>query len=150
MGIRINIRDFQEKDTDELLYHLAVQTLLDMKAIYGQITKEDIDEASRLAIVNKTILFGNRIAAIVLGIPSENKESFNLFLYATTEGFSKIDLLKEAMFSVINGLQKNKICSIVYKGNKKLQSILRASGLKFKKSVCFGKENRQFYLFVKE
>ena len=150
MVTKINIRDFQQKDIDELIYHLAVQTLLDIKAIYGQITKLDIDEATRLAIVSKTILFGNRIAAIVVGVPSENKESLNLFLYATTEGFSKLDMLKEAMFSVINSLQKNKICSIVYKGNKKLQSILRASGLKFKRSVCFGKENRQFYLYVKE
>lgn len=150
MAIKINIRDFQQKDIDELIYHLAVQTLLDMKAIYGQITKQDIDEATRLSIVSKTILFGSRIAAIFVGVPSENKESLNLFLYATTEGFSKLDMLKEAMFSVINNLQKNKICSIVYKGNKKLQSILRASGLKFKKSVCFGKENRQFYLYVKE
>ena len=150
MERKINIREVQDKDVNELMYHLAVQTLLDVKAIYGQIVRSDIEEALKLSVFSKVVLFGNRVAAVVIGVPSDNKENLNLFLYATTEGFSKLDMLKEAMFNIINSLQKNKICSIVYKGNKKLQSILRASGLKFKKSVCFGEENRQFYLFVKE
>jgi len=58
--------------------------------------------------------------------------------------------MKESLFTIINDLQKFKICSIVYKGNKKLQSLLRANDFKFNKNMFFGKENRMFSLFVRE
>ena len=151
MERKIRTENTKEKDLDELMYHMAVQTLLDMKAIYGRITKEDIREAINLSYTCRSIFFGGHLAAIVFFVLSDdNKNTLNMFVYATTEGFSKVDMLKESLFGIINGLQKTRFRSIVYKGNKKLQSILRANGFKFNKNVCFGEENRNFCLFIRE
>ena len=150
MAKRIDFKDFTPKHASELLYHLSVQSLLDLKAINGRITYDDIIEASRLSIYSKTVLFSGHVAYIVFGIPSEDKGRLNMFLYATTEGYSKIDVMKESLFTITNDLQKYKICSIVYKGNKKLQSLLRTNDFKFYKNTFFGKENRMFSLFVRE
>ena len=96
------------------------------------------------------MFFNNHLAYIVIGVPSEDRRTINLFLYATTEGYSKIEMMKESLFSIINILQKKKIYSMVYKGNQKQQSVLKANGFRFNKNVCFGKENRIFCLYVKE
>lgn len=150
MAKRIDFKAFTGKDASELIYHLSVQSLLDLKAINGQITFEDIMVAKNMSTYSKTVLFNGRVAYVVFGIPSEAKNQLNLFIYATTEGYSKMDVMKESLFSVINDLQSSKICSIVYRGNKKLQSLLRANGFAFEKNMCFGKENRTFCLFVRE
>lgn len=150
MAKRISYKDFEVKDADELLYHLSVQSLLDLKAFNGQITLSDIAYSQVLSSYAKTVFFGNKVAYVVFGIPSENKGQINLFIHATTEGYSKMSLMKESLYSIINDLQKDKICSIVYKGNNKLQSLLRANGFKFKSSMIFGKERRTFCLFVRE
>lgn len=147
---KIDFKEFTLKDAEELLYHLSVQSLLDLKSIYGQITYSDIVEASNMAIYSKAILFNKHVAYVVFGIPSRTEGQINLFLYATTEGYSKMQTMKESLFSIINDLQNFKICSIVYKGNGKLQSLLRANGFKFNKNMSFGKENRIFSLFVRE
>ena len=150
MAKRIDFKEFTPKDAGELLYHMSVQSLLDLKSINGQITFEDIMEASKMAVYTRTVLFNGHVAYVAFGIPSETKGQVNLFLYATTEGYSKMQTMKESLFSVINDLQKFKICSIVYKGNKKLQSLLRANDFKFDKNLFFGKERRMFSLFVRE
>lgn len=150
MAKRIDLVKFTGRYANELLYHLSVQSLLDLKAINGQITLEDIMVASNMSVYSKAVLFGGHVAYVVFGIPSETDGQINLFLYATTEGYSKIQMMKESLFGIINDLQKNKICSIVYKGNRKLQSLLRANGFKFSKNMFFGKENRMFSLFVRE
>ena len=150
MAKRIDFREFTPKDAGELLYHMSVQSLLDLKSINGQITFSDIIDAHRMSVYSKTVLFSGRVAYIAFGIPSETDGQINLFLSATTEGYSKMGIMKESLFSVINDLQNFKICSIVYKGNRKLQSLLRVNGFKFNKNLFFGKENRMFSLFVRE
>lgn len=150
MAKRIDFKEFTQKDASELLYHMSVQSLLDLKSINGQITFSDIMDASKMSVYSKAVLFNGRVAYIVFGIPSETEGQINLFLYATTEGYSKMQTMKESLFSVINDLQNFKICSIVYKGNRKLQSLLRANDFKFNKNMFFGKENRMFSLFVRE
>ena len=150
MAKRIDFKDFTARDASELLHHLSVQSLLDMKSINGQITFDDIMVAQKMSVYSKTALFNGHVAYVVLGIPSESDGQINLFIYATTEGYSKMQTMKESLFTIINDLQKFKICSIVYKGNKKLQSLLRANDFKFNKNMFFGKENRMFSLFVRE
>lgn len=151
MDRKIRIEKTKEKDLDELMYHMAVQTLLDTKSIYGRIIKDDIRDAMNLSLACRSVFFGDHLAAVVFFVLSDdNKNTLNMFLYATTEGFSKIDKLKESLFGVINGLPKARFRSIVYKGNKKLQSVLRANGFEFNKNVCFGEENRNFCLFIRE
>lgn len=150
MAKRIDYKDFTSKEAAELLYHLSVQSLLDLKSINGQITFADIMDTSKMSIYSKAVLFGGHVAYVAFGIPSEAKDQVNLFLYATTEGYSKMQMMKESLFSVINDLQNFKICSIVYKGNKKLQSLLRANDFRFNKNLFFGKEKRMFSLFVRE
>lgn len=147
---RIDYKKFSVKDAKELLYHMSVQSLLDLKSVYGKITLDDILDANDLANYSCTVLFGGHVAYIAFGIPSESDGQVNLFLYSTTEGYSKMQMMKESLFKITNDLQKFKICSIVYKGNKKLQSLLRANGFKFNKTMFFGKENRMFSLFVRE
>ena len=150
MAKRIDFKDFTAKYAGELLYHLSVQSLLDLKAVNGQITFQDIIDTSKMSDYCKVVLFNDRVAYVAFGVPSENKGQINLFLYATTEGYSKMQIMKESLFTITNDLQKYKICSIVYKGNKKLQSLLRANDFKFNKNLFFGKENRMFSLFVRE
>lgn len=150
MAKRIDFKNFTAKDASELLHHLSVQSLLDMKSINGQITFEDIIVAQKMSEYSKTVMFNGHVAYVVFGIPSESEGQINLFIYATTEGYSKMQTMKESLFTIINDLQKYKICSIVYKGNKKLQSLLRANDFKFNKNMFFGKENRMFSLFVRE
>lgn len=150
MAKRIEIAEFKQEDAKELIYHLSVQSLLDIKSINGQITLNDIIEMKNMTTYCKTVFFNKHVAYIVFGIPSESKGQINLFLYATTEGYSKMKMMKESLFSITNDLQKFKICSIVYKGNKKLQSLLKANDFKFNKNIFFGKENRVFSLFVRE
>lgn len=150
MAKRIDYKDFTTKEASELLHHLSVQSLLDLKAINGQITFSDIMDASKMSWYSKAVLFNGHVAYVAFGIPSEAENQMNLFIYATTEGYSKMQIMKESLFKITNDLQKFKICSIVYKGNKKLQSLLRANGFKFSKNMFFGKENRMFSLFVRE
>ena len=150
MAKRIDIAEFKQQDAKELIYHMSVQSLLDIKAVHGQITLNDLIETWNMATYCKTVFFNRHVAYVVFGIPSESKGQINLFLYATTEGYSKMKLMKESLFSITNDLQKYKICSIVYKGNKKLQSLLKANEFKFNKNIFFGRENRVFSLFVRE
>ena len=150
MAKRIDFKDFSARDAGELLRHMSVQSLLDMKSINGQITFDDIMVAQKMSVYSKAVMFNGHVAYAVFGIPSDTDGQINMFIYATTEGYSKMQTMKESLFTIINDLQKYKICSIVYKGNKKLQSLLRANDFKFNKNLFFGKENRMFSLFVKE
>ena len=147
---RISIEDFKKHDAYELVYHMSVQSLLDLKSIHGRVDVSDVLEAVNLSVFCKSVFFGTHLAYIVIGIPSSDSGQTNMFLYATTEGYSKISMVRESIFSLINDLRKDKICSMVYKGNKKLQALLKANGFEYSKSLCFGKENRTFCLFVRE
>lgn len=150
MARKIDYKDFTSKDCSSLIYHMSVQSLLDLKAINGRVCFEDIMETKNMSVYSKTVLFNDRVAYAVFGIPSENSGQINLFIYATTEAYSKMSITKESLFNIINDLQKYKICSIIYKGNRKLQSLLRSNGFKYSKSMFFGRENRTFCLFVRE
>ena len=147
---RIDYKDFSIDYVKQLMYHMSVQSLLDIKAMNGRVSPEDIILANDMAVYSKVVFFGTHVAYVVFGIPSETSGQINLFIYATTEAYSKMAMTKESLFSVINDLQKYKVCSIIYKGNKKLQSLLRANGFKYSKSMFFGRENRTFCLFVRE
>lgn len=148
---KIKVKEFKKEDIPNLLMHMSIQSLLDLKATYGRVTSDDIYSAADLSVYSKTIYFGSRVACCVFCIPSSDSKALNVFMYSTTEAYSKLADLKESFFSVfseIKSLKKNKICSIVYNGNKKMQSVLRANGFVFSKNVVFGFENRRFCLFV--
>ena len=150
MAKRIDFKNFTEKTASELIYHMAIQSLLDLKSIYGEIKKSDIIEMADSSIKTVSVFFNGRLGYCAFFIPTDEKERLNMFLFATTEAYSKLSMIKESMFNLINNLQNKKICSIVYKGNKKLRSLLKANDFKFNKNIVFGKENRSFSLFIRE
>ena len=150
MAKRIDFRNFTEKVAGELVYHMSIQSLLDFKSIYGEIKKSDVISMADSSVKTVSVFFNNRLGYCVFFIPTDESNRLNMFLFATTEAYSNLATIKESLFNLINGLQNKKICSIVYKGNKKLRSLLKANDFKFNKNIVFGKENRTFSLFIKE
>lgn len=150
MAKRIDFKNFTEKVADELIYHMSIQSLLDFKSIYGEIKKSDVMSMADCSIKTVSVFFNGRLGYCMFFVPTDTKEKVNMFLFATTEAYSNLSVIKESMFNVINSLQNKKICSIVYKGNKKLRSLLKANDFKFNKNIVFGKENRMFSLFIRE
>ena len=135
---QLKIRKALDKDFEELYNHLSVQSLLDMKAIHGFTGVSVLSELKDMSTEVISVIQGGKLAYCLFVIPTDNGEA-NLFAYSTTIGFNDITLS-----SVLNDLKSYNFYSIVYKGNKKLSSILKKVGFRFKKNIVYGMENKKF------
>ena len=146
--VAINILNTTKEHLSRLYKHLSVQSLLDIKAVNGEVSEEILDNLLSFSAVSKTVMFGGKIAYSVFVIPSKEGQ-YSIYLIASTNGYSQTKELYDTFASIIKDLPVGKFYSIVYKGNHKYFKLLKDNGFEFKKNIVHGAENRIFLLLGK-
>lgn len=145
---KVDIRNTQEHYLDLIYKHLCVQSLLDLKAVNGEITKEILYNLHKSASISKTVFYGKKIAYSVFVIPTDDQEH-SIFMISTTIGNSQGEELSFSFKEIIKSLPKSNFYSIVYKGNHKYSKILKENGFEYIRNITHGVENRVFFLLGK-
>lgn len=141
-------------DTDDscisLLYkHLSVQSLLDMKAVNGEVTENVLKDLRDMSLKSKTVYYDNKLAYVIFVIPTTENEC-SLFIVSSTLGYAFKDTLQETFENIIKDLPNCYFYSIVYKGNHQYAKLLKDNGFKQIKEMIHGVEKRNFILLGKE
>ena len=123
-----------------LMKHAEIQSLLDIKAMFGEFSVsvfERWNEEADMVIVcsDKTPY------ACFWFVQTDN--GYNMYSLLTPKAEEHKELFKE---SLVNQFPDGKIEAIIYNGNKKLYNILKSVGFSFIKEIKAGIENRSFNL----
>lgn len=145
---RIEILNTEKKHLDVIYKHLSVQSLLDIKAVNGEVTKGILLSMMMSSATSKTVLFDGKVAYVVFVIPTDIEEC-SVFVVSTTLGYSDVDSLKDTFSAIIKNLPDKNLYSIVYKGNHKYSKLLKDNGFRFIRNLIHGEENRNFLLLGK-
>lgn len=144
----ISILDTTKEHILKLYKHLSVQSLLDIKAVNGEVTEEILNNLLSFSSLSKTVMYSGKIAYSVFIIPTKQNE-YNIYLLASTIGYSQTEDLSDSFSHIIKGLSGGKFYSIVYKGNHKYLKLLKDNGFEFKRNIVHGAEKRIFQLLGK-
>ena len=131
-----------------LYKHLSVQSLLDIKAVNGEVTESVLLNLLYSSVVSKTVLFSNKVAYSVFVMPTDIDEC-SVFLVSTTLGYSNSKSLDESFSDIIKDLPDANFYSIVYKGNHRYAKLLKDNGFRFIRNLIHGVEKRNFLLLGK-
>ena len=145
---RINIIDTKKEHLFSLYKHLSVQSLLDIKAVNGEVTERVLLDLITSSAVAKTVLYGDKIAYIVFVLPTDIDEC-SVFVISTTLGYSDSNALDESFSAIIKDLPDMNFYSIVYKGNHRYTKLLKDNGFRFIRNLIHGAEKRNFLLLGK-
>ena len=145
---RINIIDTKKEHLSSLYKHLSVQSLLDIKAVNGEVTERVLLDLITSSAVAKTVLYGDKIAYIVFVLPTDIDEC-SVFVVSTTLGYSDSNALDESFSAIIKDLPDMNFYSIVYKGNHRYTKLLKDNGFRFIRNLIHGAEKRNFLLLGK-
>lgn len=145
---RINIIDTKKEHLSSLYKHLSVQSLLDIKAVNGEVTERVLLDLITSSAVAKTVLYGDKIAYIVFVLPTDIDEC-SVFVISTTLGYSDSNALDESFSAIIKDLPDMNFYSIVYKGNHRYTKLLKDNGFRFIRNLIHGAEKRNFLLLGK-
>jgi hypothetical protein len=138
-----------DKDCLNKLYkHLSVQSLLDIKAVNGEVNIDVLISLKNRSSVCKTVLFNNKVAYTVFVIPTAENEN-SIYLLSSTIGYSDTEELRSSFQNIINDLPNENFYSIVYKGNSKYAKLLKDNGFRFIRNLIHGVEERNFLLLGK-
>lgn len=132
--------DRRIKDFSLLLKHADIQSLLDIKAFFGEFSMkvlQDLNDASEHVFVVKN---GTPIAAFFL-VPTD--KDFNLFSIMTPKAYSNVEEIKKVISEKFPSIR---VCAAIYTGNKKLYNILKSSGFNEFEKKILGYEQRPFLL----
>lgn len=146
---RINIIDTKKEHLSSLYKHLSVQSLLDIKAVNGEVTERVLLDLITSSAVAKTVLYGDKIAYIVFVLPTDIDEC-SVFVVSTTLGYSDSNALDESFSAIIKDLPDMNFYSIVYKGNHRYTKLLKDNGFRFIRNLIHGAEKRNFLLLGKK
>lgn len=129
----------KHKDLKFLMKHIDVQSLLDLKAFFGEVSFDCLfslyDDSEYVHILkNKTPYAGFFLV--------KTESGYNMYSILTPKAFEKDSVKK--FFETYVG-QKN-IFTLVYKANKRLYNMLISFGFVPVKEVKEGVENRTFVL----
>lgn len=145
---RIDIVTTKKEHLSSLYKHLSVQSLLDIKAVNGEVTESVLLNLLYSSVVSKTVLFSNKVAYSVFVMPTDIDEC-SVFLVSTTLGYSNSKSLDESFSDIIKDLPDANFYSIVYKGNHRYAKLLKDNGFRFIRNLIHGVEKRNFLLLGK-
>lgn len=142
---KYDIKDTNKKHILVLYHHLSVQSLLDIKAVNGEVSTGILASLLESSSVSKTVMYDNKVAYTVFVMPTNINEC-SVFVVSTTLGYSDTETLKETFSAIIRDLPDFNLYSIVYKGNHKYAKLLKDNGFRFIKNLIHGEEKRNFLL----
>ena len=145
---KISIVNTEKKFLDSVYRHLSVQSLLDIKAVNGEVTKNVLPSMLESSSVSKTVFYDGKIAYSVFVMPTDVEEC-SVFVVSTTLGYSDVESLRNTFSAIIKDLPEKNLYSIVYKGNHKYSKLLKDNGFRFIRNLIHGDENRNFLLLGK-
>ena len=145
---KISIVNTEKKFLESVYRHLSVQSLLDIKAVNGEVTKSVLSSMLESSSVSKTVFYDGMIAYSVFVIPTDVEEC-SVFVVSTTLGYSDVESLRNTFSAIIKDLPEKNLYSIVYKGNHKYSKLLKDNGFRFIRNLIHGEENRNFLLLGK-
>lgn len=145
---KISIVNTEKKYLESVYRHLSVQSLLDIKAVNGEVTKNVLPSMLESSSVSKTVFYDGKIAYSVFVMPTDVEEC-SVFVVSTTLGYSDVDSLRNTFSAIIKDLPEKNLYSIVYKGNHKYSKLLKDNGFRFIRNLIHGEENRNFLLLGK-
>ena len=123
-----------------LMKHAEIQSLLDIKAMFGEFSVSVFERLNEGA--ERVIVFSDKTPyACFWFVQTEN--GYNMYSLLTPKAEEHKELFKE---SLVNQIPDGKIEAIIYNGNKKLYNILKSVGFSFIKEIKTGVENRVFNL----
>ena len=146
---KISIVNTEKKYLESVYRHLSVQSLLDIKAVNGEVTKSVLPSMFESSSVSKTVFYDGKIAYSVFVIPTDVEEC-SVFVVSTTLGYSDVESLRNTFSAIIKDLPEKNLYSIVYKGNHKYSKLLKDNGFRFIRNLIHGEENRNFLLLGKK
>lgn len=144
----VKIIDADKDCLSKLYKHLSVQSLLDIKAVNGEVNLDILLSLKMRSSKCKAVLFNNRVAYCVFVIPTASEEN-SIYLLSSTMGYSDTEELKQSFRNIINDLPNENFYSIVYKGNSKYTKLLKDNGFRFIRNLTHGAEERNFLLLGK-
>ena len=145
---KISIVNTEKKYLESVYRHLSVQSLLDIKAVNGEVTKNVLPSMLESSSVSKTVFYDGKIAYSVFVMPTDVEEC-SVFVVSTTLGYSDVESLRNTFSAIIKDLPEKNLYSIVYKGNHKYSKLLKDNGFRFIRNLIHGEENRNFLLLGK-
>ena len=145
---KISIVNTEKKFLESVYRHLSVQSLLDIKAVNGEVTKSVLPSMLESSSVSKTVFYDGKIAYSVFVMPTDVEEC-SVFVVSTTLGYSDVESLRNTFSAIIKDLPEKNLYSIVYKGNHKYSKLLKDNGFRFIRNLIHGEENRNFLLLGK-
>ena len=145
---KISIVNTEKKHLESVYRHLSVQSLLDIKAVNGEVTKNVLPSMLESSSVSKTVFYDGKIAYSVFVMPTDVEEC-SVFVVSTTLGYSDVESLRNTFSAIIKDLPEKNLYSIVYKGNHKYSKLLKDNGFRFIRNLIHGEENRNFLLLGK-
>ena len=145
---KISIVNTEKKYLESVYRHLSVQSLLDIKAVNGEVTKSVLPSMLESSSVSKTVFYDGKIAYSVFVMPTDVEEC-SVFVVSTTLGYSDVESLRNTFSAIIKDLPEKNLYSIVYKGNHKYSKLLKDNGFRFIRNLIHGEENRNFLLLRK-
>lgn len=145
---KISIVNTEKKYLESVYRHLSVQSLLDIKAVNGEVTKNVLPSMLESSSVSKTVFYDGKIAYSVFVMPTDVEEC-SIFVVSTTLGYSDVESLRNTFSAIIKDLPEKNLYSIVYKGNHKYSKLLKDNGFRFIRNLIHGEENRNFLLLGK-
>ena len=143
--VKISICNTKEKYFNMLFTHIAVQSLLDLKAVNGCINVDLLKEMLDMSAQSKTVFCDGKLAYTAFIMPSDEGESC-VYIIASTFGYGNYDLMNKSFAEIIKGLPKQRLYSIVYIGNHKYAKLLKDNNFETIKTITHGVEQRSFYL----
>ena len=146
---KISIVNTEKKYLESVYRHLSVQSLLDIKAVNGEVTKNVLPSMLESSSVSKTVFYDGKIAYSVFVMPTDVEEC-SVFVVSTTLGYSDVESLRNTFSAIIKDLPEKNLYSIVYKGNHKYSKLLKDNGFRFIRNLIHGEENRNFLLLGKK
>ena len=123
-----------------LMKHAEIQSLLDIKAMFGEFSVSVFERLNEEA--ERVIVFSDKTPyACFWFVQTDN--GYNMYSLLTPKAEEHKELFKE---SLVNQIPDGKIEAIIYNGNNKLYNILKSVGFSFIKEIKAGIENRAFNL----
>lgn len=123
-----------------LMKHAEIQSLLDIKAMFGEFSAAVFERLEEEA--DRVIVFSDKTPyACFWFVQTDN--GHNMYSLLTPKAEEHREYFEK---SLVNQFPDGKIEAIIYNGNKKLYNILKSVGFSFIKEIKTGVENRSFNL----
>lgn len=117
MNTIIKVREIRISDIKEVFKHLSVQSILEMKSLYGRVELSDIADTMIASYKSYCVLSGAKPVCLVFFVREKDSlERFNMFLLFTSRASKCYNTVKEAILAEINLLNAGEIKSVVYEG----------------------------------